>query len=81
MLQGKHVTIKKARSKSATGRNKYLRGAAEELKKTQPEKDIEIVWRDSLGAKVSGEWAYKQGTGDDPGCFVGKFEHIELDEL
>ena len=81
MLQGKQVTIKKARSKTATDRDKALRRVADELKKTEPEKDVEVVWRDSRGVKVRGEWAYKQGSGDDLGCFVGNFEHIELDDL
>ena len=46
-----------------------------------PEKDIEVVWHNSRGVKVRGEWAYKQGTGDDLGCLVGSFEYIELDYL
>ena len=81
VMQGKQIAIKKARSKSATDRDRALRKAAEELKKTHLEKDIEIVWRDSRGVKVSGEWAYKQGRGEDGGCFVGAFEHLEVNDL
>ena len=80
-LQGKQIAIKKARSKSATDRDRALRKASDLLKKTEPEQDIEIVWSDSRGVKVRGQFAYWQGSGDSLWKFVNALEHLAFDDL
>ncbi len=78
-IKGKSVDIQKARSRSATDRNKALTAAADLLKDIVDNKgDVKPVWVGSRGVTVRGVYAYEQPSGHDLGRFVGDYEHLEL---
>ena len=76
IFDGKEVTIKKTRSKSATDRNTALREATDAIKKHVGDADavnVELKW-DGRHVEFKKEIVFKQLAGHDLGTFVGSFE-------
>ena len=81
-MNNKEVAIKKARSYSATLRNKAIRKAAEMLEKMadNPE-DVTIQWAIGgvlRGVTIRGVYAFEQAGGDDEGKFTRDYAHLEM---
>ena len=43
--------------------------------------NTDVVWRDSQGVKVRGQFVYSKGNGDTLGKFVCAFEHLKFDYI
>ena len=82
VIEGKDVSVRRARTRRATERNAALRGAADTLKKlAEMETDVKIEWGHEgkpRGVTVKGSYAFTQDSGDSLGAFTREFEHLDL---
>ena len=82
VMDGKVITVRRARTRRATKRNTAFRNAADTFKKlSEMEHDVEIKWDregQQRGVKIKGTYAFTQASRDSLGSFTGDFEHLDL---